>query len=335
MPDNASVFALGLVLGTALLVLGFACGYWLAKKNSGKDLVDRRQFLEFLKELSQWTSEFSGDVSKYQSQLSSINEQVRGTDAAPKEELMGMVSKIMQVNQKLQERLDNAEKKLESQSGDLANYLVEARTDPLTKLQNRRSFDRTLDELLVDWRKRSRIFTLGLIDIDHFKNINDTFGHQAGDFVLQRVAEIIEKEFGSESCSARYGGEEFAVLLPADGKECSQKLEHLRQVIEKATLSFDDQSIPITCCCGGAEIASSEEGTDLVRRADEALYAAKLDGRNRVFFHDGTICRLITRIDEAADPIAEDDPQADESLAKVNERLQRIVSEESQRILGR
>lgn len=333
MPANASVFVMGLAIGTALIVLGFLVGYWFAKRSLGEDFIDRKQFLNFLKELSQWTSEFSGDVSKYQSQLSSINDQVRGTNVAPKEELMSMVSKIMQVNQKLQERLDSAEQRLESQSGDLAVYLKEARTDPLTKLQNRRSFDRALDDLLQDWRKSDKVFSLGLLDIDHFKKINDTHGHQAGDFILQNVADLIVREFGTAACTARYGGEEFAILMPTGEAQAERALERFRQVVEQTVLKFEGTEIPVTCCCGGAEIESAENGQDLVRRADEALYAAKLDGRNRVYFHDGTICRLIT--DSPTAPAQPEDPSEDESLTKINERLQRIVTEESQRILGR
>lgn len=333
MPPDSSVFILGLVLGTALMVLGFVVGYWLAKRSLGDDFIDRKQFLKFLKELSQWTSEFSGDVSKYQSQLSSINDQVRDNHVAPKEELMSMVSKIMQVNHKLQERLDSAEERLESQSGDLAVYLKEARTDPLTKLQNRRSFDRSLEDLLQEWRKSNRVFSLGLIDIDHFKKINDTRGHQAGDFILQKVAGLILKEFGDATCAARYGGEEFAILITVERSEAERKLEQFRQMVEAAALNFEGQDIAITCCCGGAEIVASETGKDLVRRADEALYAAKLDGRNRVFFHDGTICRLVTNAPSA--PVEQPDPAEDDSLTKINDRLQRIVTEESQRILGR
>lgn len=338
MPDNASIFLLGLMVGTALLVIGLLVGFWLGRRNrGGEDMVDRRQFLDFLKELSQWTSEFSGDVSKYQSQLSSISEQVQERDGpAPKEELVSMVSKIMQVNQKLQERLDLAEERLESQTGELANYLQEARTDSLTKLQNRRSFDRAMEELFAGWHGKSQVFSLGLIDIDHFKKINDGHGHQAGDFVLQQVANQICNDFPSAVCVARYGGEEFAVLMASEARVCASGLDKLRSNTEQLDFSFNGVSIPVTLSAGASEVMGADQVADLIARADEALYAAKLDGRNRVYLHDGTICRLITQVAEQTQIEDEDEsPVEDEALSRIHDRLKRIVEDESQRVLGR
>lgn len=341
MPPNTPIFILGLAVGTCLLLLGLIVGFWLGRKATGNDVVDRQQFLDFLRELTQWTSEFSGDVSKYQSQLTSITEQVEDKNEAPREEILDLLSKIMQANQQLQTRLDSAETKLETQTDQISNYLTEARTDSLTGIMNRRAFDQAIDELFESWQHQNQSFALGLIDIDHFKQINDNYGHPTGDAVLQELARHLQLELGNAFCLARYGGEEFAVLSIEPLSDAAQALESLRQVIEKdVTVTHDDQLVEVTLSGGVAEIGIDDKIGNLVRHADEALYAAKLGGRNRVYIHDGTLCRLFSEL-PAENDIPEDKPSAetkndvDKLQNRVQERLKRIVEEESQRVIGR
>lgn len=341
MPPNTPIFLLGLGVGTCLLLLGLLLGFWLGRKSQPSDVVDRRQFLDFLREMSLWTSEFSGDVSKYQSQLSSISAQVADNDGAPKEEILGLLSEIMLANQQLQERLDSAEEKLDSQTDQISSYLTEARTDALTGVLNRRAFDKAIDELFTQWHHQNQSFALALIDIDHFKQINDTYGHPAGDAVLKQLAGQLSHELSGTFCVARYGGEEFAVLCTTPLDESATQMEELRQVIEKVEIVHEEQVITVTFSAGVAEITRDDKIGNLVRRADEALYASKLGGRNRVNIHDGTICRLITKVAPGADAdqnahSTAEMKNADEQIqSRVQERLQRIVEEESRRVVGR
>ncbi len=338
MPPNTPIFILGLAVGTCLLLIGLLVGFWFGRRAGGGDLVDRRQFLDFLRELSQWTSEFSGDVSKYQSQLTSISQEVEGNPSAPKEEISGLLAKIMQANQQLQARLDSAESKLETQTDQISNYLEEARTDGLTGLMNRRAFDKATDELFEQWQHKEQSFALGLVDIDHFKHINDTYGHPAGDAVLKEVARQLQQELGNAYCVARYGGEEFAMLSVAPVASAAEALDELRQTLEGIQVTHEDQVIQVTMSGGAAEIGPDDKIGNLVRHADEALYAAKLGGRNRVYLHDGTICRLVTQVaaDTAEVPeSAETENDRDQLQSRVQERLRRIVEEESRRVVER
>jgi len=156
--------------------------------------------------------------------------------------------------------------------------------DGLTQVSNRRYFEDTLDRELSRCRRYHRSLSLVLVDIDHFKKINDTWGHLAGDAVLKDVATTIHSRIRREDVIARYGGEEFALLLPEiDLKGAVAMAEKVRKLVEKHRFHFDREAIPVTVSCGVAALAKkSETGTALIKRADEKLYEAKDAGRNRV-----------------------------------------------------
>ncbi|MBX3421727.1 MAG: GGDEF domain-containing protein [Pirellulaceae bacterium] len=342
MPTNTTVFLLGLAAGSLLLVLGLGLGFWFGKKAGvAGSPVQGQQFLALLRSMSQWTSELSGDVVKYQNQLSNIDQRVRSGTAHP-EEMMNMVSQMMETNRQLQARLETTELKLDTQTDQLASYLKEARTDGLTGLMNRKAFDKTTDELFVQWQKHSKPFCLGLVDIDHFKKINDTYGHPAGDQVLKQVAVLMQSELTDLVCIARYGGEEFGFLTLTPLAEAAAQLERFRRSLAKIQVEFEQHAITMTLSGGVAQIVPNERIGLLVRRADEALYAAKTGGRNRVYIHNGQSCQLISQVPSgqhttpAVPPASHTDPHpADPPSLHIQQRLKRIVEEESQRVGGR
>ncbi len=331
MPPNTTVFLLGLAVGTGLLVFGMVLGFWFGKK-AAPPPVDHSQFLSFIRNLSLWTSEFAGDVTKYQNQLDSISKTARSKGEAPREEVLSMLSKIMSANQELQQRLDDTEKRLESQTVQISSYLTEARTDGLTGLLNRRAFDKSTDDLFATWTGKKQPFSLGLIDIDHFKLINDTHGHPAGDAVLKQVAQLIQTEFRDSACVARYGGEEFGVLMLASVESTALALDRLREKMSRMEVVHEGKRISVTLSAGAAQILPDEKIGKLVRRADEALYAAKLGGRNRVYLHDGVTCVLVTHgesVQVLSHANGMNPKKSSELEARVQNRLQRIVEEES------
>ena len=294
---STPVFLMGLGIGTGLLVLGIILGAWIGRRptpNAPNGGMDPQQFLLFMHNLSRWTSDVSVDVSKYQTQLNSLSRQVEGeASSASKTEVQALLSQIMNANQQLQSRLESAEVRLESQTKEIASYLTEARTDGLTGLANRRAFDQQLDEQFRSFAQSRRPFSLAMIDIDHFKKINDTYGHPAGDAVLREMSNRLKLHLTDPIQIARYGGEEFAIVLDLPLDKASLEIDRLRTAIAATSIEAEGKKLQVTISCGVAEVLQDERIGKLVRRSDEALYSAKLGGRNRVYKHDGKLCLLV------------------------------------------
>ncbi len=157
--------------------------------------------------------------------------------------------------------------------------------DGLTRVFNRRSFDERLVEEFKRHQRLNTDMSLLMVDLDHFKEVNDTYGHLAGDMVLERVARLFECTLRSTDFIARYGGEEFVILLPHTKEENAEMLaERIRKNIEDTTMTYQDKSFAVTASIGVASICpgSFEKNNEIIRKADEALYEAKQQGRNRV-----------------------------------------------------
>lgn len=158
--------------------------------------------------------------------------------------------------------------------------LVElSNTDKLTGLKNRRFLQEKLEEQIAGYGRDQAVFSLCIIDIDHFKKVNDTYGHQTGDYVLEKLASILKMQSREEDIAARYGGEEFILLLPnADIPDSKTIAENLRQSIAYSTWEMGQ----ITVSIGIATFIPTDSETTLLQKADQALYASKEQGRNRV-----------------------------------------------------
>jgi len=159
-----------------------------------------------------------------------------------------------------------------------------ARTDPLTGLANRTAFEERLGQLVLETDRFGGSGSLVVIDVDHFKHVNDTYGHQTGDVVLRRLAEILQSATRTVDLCARYGGEELALVLPqTSAAGASQQAERLRKRIAETPFVIEGREIPITISAG---VSSYPEGArtrdELFAAADRALYSAKRGGRNRV-----------------------------------------------------
>jgi diguanylate cyclase (GGDEF)-like protein len=159
-----------------------------------------------------------------------------------------------------------------------------ATRDQLTGMLNRREFDRILAEEEERSRRFGHPFSLVLLDIDHFKSVNDTYGHQIGDLVLQAVAQLAGSGLRTVDRVARFGGEEFAlILMQADRKAAFEMAQRTCAAIAKSPISIGpNKALTITVSAGVAEMpANAATGAELVAAADKALYAAKGRGRNR------------------------------------------------------
>jgi len=189
-------------------------------------------------------------------------------------------------------RLAGTIRELEASRKALAE---QATTDSLTGLRNRRSFYEQANELLVSCRRRDEDMSVLLLDIDHFKKVNDTFGHQAGDTVLIAVARLLESVIRADASRrrgdtvARFGGEEFVIMLPLTNRLGAAVLaERVRASIEAADIRTEGRRIPVTASIGIATLAAEmvESIDRLLTIADRRLYLAKNGGRNRICLSD-------------------------------------------------
>jgi diguanylate cyclase (GGDEF)-like protein len=158
-----------------------------------------------------------------------------------------------------------------------------ATSDKLTGLANRQVFDVIAANALKDANRSGEPLSAMLIDIDHFKRVNDTYGHQAGDVVIQGVAKAAKASLRDSDTLCRWGGEEFLVVLKNCDVENARVLaEKLRQAVKEATFQYNETIIPVTVSLGIAEYQAGELIEHFLGRTDVALYAAKEGGRDRV-----------------------------------------------------
>ena len=156
--------------------------------------------------------------------------------------------------------------------------------DGLTQCFNKRYFLEFLEREMARGQRYGRPLSLMMFDLDHFKRVNDTHGHLAGDHVLRDLAQSVKGKVRKEECLARYGGEEFVLVSPESGPARVRKFaEKLRQIVETHEFSFDDKRIPVTISVGVADMTPEmTEPSQFIKVADSNLYLAKKQGRNRV-----------------------------------------------------
>ncbi|MBC8357303.1 MAG: GGDEF domain-containing protein [Planctomycetes bacterium] len=292
-------FLFGVLLGSLLLCLGLSLGLWFGRRMAmlyDVRSMDREQLQHLLSGLFQWTDGFANDVSQYREVMDQISTQLDPDGAqADSSQATKLMAKIVQANEHLQKRLNNAEATLQDQAEEITAYMCEARTDTLTELPNRRAFDDELTRRMAEWRRHETPVNVVIVDIDHFKMFNDRFGHAAGDAVLVEVARVLQSATRESDLVARLGGEEFAVVLAGvEASEARRAAERMRKAVASTSFHYEGKSLHITVSCGVAQALTAEGGTSLVKRADEALYASKAAGRNVSHWHDAQRSVLLT-----------------------------------------
>lgn len=160
---------------------------------------------------------------------------------------------------------------------------IAARTDPLTNLLNRRSMMERIEEEMVRFKRSGREFSLILADIDFFKNVNDSYGHDCGDFVLVTIAEALKNLMRDQDSISRWGGEEFLILMPeTDSSGALTISEKIRECIESLPLKYNDITLYLTITLGISVYEHNSEIDTTILNADRALYRGKERGRNQV-----------------------------------------------------
>jgi diguanylate cyclase len=179
-------------------------------------------------------------------------------------------------------RLGEVEGEAERLRSQLKEERSQAMTDALTGIPNRLAYDDRLQQEVARWKRFGTPLVLAVWDIDHFKNVNDRFGHRAGDKVLRTVAGLLAERVRETDFIARYGGEEFVQLMTGSSLEdCLPVCDRMRAAIEATGFHFREQAVTITASCGLAEMRDGDSTEQWFERADKALYRAKENGRNR------------------------------------------------------
>lgn len=183
----------------------------------------------------------------------------------------------------LSERVAHMEQEAQGFREHLEEQRQKALIDPLTGLPNRAAWSERLEHEIKQWQQHGNTLSLAMLDLDHFKRINDNYGHLAGDKVLKIIATVLRKRLRGSDFIARFGGEEFVLLLPATPPALGAKLlETLRAAIEACPFHFKGERVTITISMGLASFKAGEHSDLVLKRADQALYRAKNAGRNRV-----------------------------------------------------
>jgi diguanylate cyclase len=200
--------------------------------------------------------------------------------------LTSATRKVQSENETLEKRLDASTREVARLREHLEQVRRDAMTDALTNLANRKAFDEHLEAACARADAEDGALTLAVLDIDHFKRFNDTWGHQTGDQVLRYVASVMGRVAKDPRIAARYGGEEFAMIFPNESLgQVENALEAVRKEIGSRSLrrrSTDDELGAVTLSAGFARRRPGETASALLDRADAALYASNHAGRNRV-----------------------------------------------------
>ena len=227
---------------------------------------------------------FADSLSQGQSRLKMAQDAARVRSVA--KFLAGENEKMQRANTAYQRQLTDATRQLEVLRDELTRVRSENERDALTSAYSRGHFDKTLATLVKDAHQGCVDLSLVMIDIDHFKRINDNFGHVVGDDLLQKCAQLIKYNVKGKDCLARYGGEEFAIIMPTTSLQAAAIVaEQIRQKLEttKWKAGKDGAMIgAVTASFGVAQLQQGETPQDLIERADQKLYTSKHDGRNRV-----------------------------------------------------
>ncbi|MVW74185.1 GGDEF domain-containing protein [Pseudomonas xionganensis] len=288
----------------------------LAVTDSGQ-----REFASYLKQLNERLASFIGTLSEAHEGYSESIESARSFNQELREQVSGLQASVQtavdldSLKQALEARLDGlldtvsehqklrdgreeevsqrlqaltlkvAEMEQEAQSfrDHLEEQRQKALIDPLTGLANRAGWSERLELEVARWKRYGGELLLAVLDIDHFKRINDDYGHLAGDKVLKIIAGELNKRLRKTDFIARFGGEEFVLLIPSTPLDGGlQLLQTLREGIEQCPFHFRNQRVTITISAGLTAFAPEESPDQVFERADQALYRAKNGGRNRV-----------------------------------------------------
>lgn len=317
LPFDAAFWPIGLQLGafeihwpdmsvSLALAIVATLGYLFGRRNRESSLIEKQSRREarraqlVARELERVAATVRKGVLRHQTSLNRFRDRLAHLGASEEEasfkELCREAEAMVGPTLRLAGLLADAYDQIRQQTAHLMTF-TELRTDPLTGASNRRGMDEALNNQLAMSARYKTQFSIVLLDIDHFKKINDEQGHLQGDRILQKTARVIDEAIRETDVLARFGGEEFMIILPqTDLAGAGVFGERVRTRIA--------EQLPVTTSGGVATVAPGDTAETLLARADAALYRAKSAGRNRIFYHNGSDIAPINVPETASVPSA-------------------------------
>ena len=273
----------------ALLASGVICGWaihgWRKRQSTTNQQRRMRTSLEQLRGTAESMAEH---LEAHRAGIEAFQQQLGDCDTNDLQQMVETIRQFSEFNESMQQELFQAEAMLQSQVEQIVARTEETHLDALTGVANRRCFDLDMQESLNRFADQKTDLTLLMIDVDHFKQLNDRFGHPVGDRVLRLVAGVLKDQFQNRGCVCRYGGDEFSVVI--SGATCEQLVEVADGVliaVSQSPMIIDENEIRVTCSVGMAQFMINDDIEAVIGRADAALYQSKNFGRNCVHWHDG------------------------------------------------
>ncbi|NPU90334.1 MAG: GGDEF domain-containing protein [Gammaproteobacteria bacterium] len=237
-----------------------------------QELKEMRVSVAGTEDMGRLREEIEGMVNRIVAAVDSFHEEEKNR----RDEVFGRI-------ETLAKRMESMEAEASELKSSLEAQRMEALRDALTELPNRAAYDEQIEREFSRWRRHGRPLSICVVDIDHFKSINDSMGHLRGDKVLKLVAREVSRRVRSEDFVARYGGEEFIIIMPeTDLQSAVAAAEKVRLAVAECPFNFNNERIPVTASFGVATFQDKDEIESCFERADKALYRAKAAGRNRV-----------------------------------------------------
>ncbi|ASM52272.1 hypothetical protein PESP_b0756 [Pseudoalteromonas espejiana DSM 9414] len=235
--------------------------------------------IKHLNEQTQSATSISSLKELVDNELKSLSQDFIAKEQLERKDREMLITSFDEIN----ERIGSLEGKLSKYKKRLNEQRFKSLLDSLTKLPNRAAFDERYNHEMHLFNVQASDVTLVVIDVDHFKSINDRFGHTAGDITLQVIAKALQKSVRQSDFIARYGGEEFVLLMPGLSlSHAAQPLDKLRKVIKNIPFKFREKEIEITISLGATQFKQGDTPLKAFDRADDALYEAKNTGRDRL-----------------------------------------------------
>lgn len=277
------------------VLVGVYIGFSLGRQHAAAQLGDpnaeeRGTILKALVKMLESTERLAGDVDTHNTELAEVGRevgdlQVTGEFEDVQQAIVSKISAVIQSNKRLEDDLVCTRYQLETQAQELDRTRLEARVDALSGVANRKAFDETLQYSLSNFHRQQEPFALLLLDVDHFKWINDTHGHASGDLVVQNLADFLKTLVRTGDLVARFGGDEFAILFrKMSGEIAATVADRIRLAIARHNFAVGagGERIAVTCSLGLAAVNAGDTAETIFVRADGALYRSKRGGRNQL-----------------------------------------------------